>query len=198
MKKGDKRLILILVLIVIVGAAITLLPMGETPAAKAEETATTEQEVEPTYENTTLVKVDDEVPDFTVEMTDGTTVSMSELRNKVVLITFFSTTCQPCLNEMQRVQTGIIDKYCDLGLVFLPISRGEDKATVEAFLKKNGYTFPVGLDTDKSVYNKFATQGIPRNFLINRQGVVVESSLGYEAEEFDALCELIKMTLMAR
>lgn len=202
MKKGDKRLLIILVLIVIVGAAITLLPMGEIQP-KADSAEATEQKAETadeeaTIEETTLINVDDNAPDFTVEMSDGSTVSMSELRGQVVLVTFFATTCPPCLNELQRVQTAIIDPFCNRGLKFLPISRGEDKATVEAFLKKNGYTFPVGIDTDGSTYNKFATKYIPRNFLINRQGVVVEASVGYDTEEFDALCKLINMTLMAR
>ncbi len=182
MKKGNSKLILLVALLVAVGAIIMFLP-------------TTQETVE---ENIAAVAVDDDAPAFSVEMTSGETITLESLRGKVVLLNFWATWCPPCREELKRVQEDIIDRFQDRDLVFIPISRGEERATVEAFLESNGYTFPVGLDTDQSIYNSYAKEYIPRNYLINRHGVVVEATIGYEAEEFDQLLQKIEMTLNAR
>ena len=63
------------------------------------------------------------------------------------------------------------------------------RAKVAEFRNKMGYSFPMGLDIDQSVFKKFATNYIPRNFLVGRDGTVVKVSVGYDEAEF---AELIK------
>jgi hypothetical protein len=58
-----------------------------------------------------------------------------------------------------------------------------------------GYTFPMGLDSDSTLYRKYAKTYIPRNFLIDKSGRVVKASVGYNAEEFDELIKLIDKTI---
>ena len=67
--------------------------------------------------------------------------------------------------------------------------------TVEAFREKTGYTFPMGLDSARTVYDRYATDYIPRNFLIDKQGKVILATVGYDDEEFDALIRTIEKTL---
>ena len=128
-----------------------------------------------------------EAPDFTVEMIDGSKVTLSELRGKVVLLNFWATWCPPCREELSHVQQQVIDRFAGEEFVFLPISRGEERAAVEAFRAKTGYAFPMGLDTDETIYKRYATRFIPRNFLIDRTGRVVKATVGYDDEEFAEL-----------
>lgn len=144
------------------------------------------------------VKVGDKVPQFTVTMVDGTTVNIADLRGKVVLLNFWATWCPPCRAEFKRVPQEIVERFKGEDFVFLPISRGEDKATVEAFLKKEGYTFAAGLDPDQKIFKLFAEKSIPRNFLIDRKGVVVESEMGYSPELFDHLVKSIDKTIKSK
>ena len=78
------------------------------------------------------------------------------------------------------MQTGILDPFAGTDLVVIPISRGETRATVESFIHKMGYTFPVGIDENKSIYLKYATNYVPRSFVIDREGKVVYSVAGYD------------------
>ncbi len=189
--KDNKRLIILLALIVVVGAAIYLLPTPEPATPQTEEVATPE----PTA---TGVAVDDDAPNFEVTLTSGETLTLESLRGKVVLLNFWATWCPPCREELKRVQSDLIDAFEGRDFVFLPISRGEQRDVVVEFLKTNGYTFAAGLDPEQKIYDAYATEYIPRNYLINRHGVVVEATVGYEPEEFDELLKVINMTLNAR
>ena len=79
--------------------------------------------------------------------------------------------------------------------MFLPISRGEKKATVEAFRKQNSYTFPMGLDPQQAIYKKYASNYIPRNFVVGKDGKVIYVSVGYTPEEFGEMVETIAKAL---
>lgn len=186
-KKSNKSLWLMLALIAVIIAVLLLLPScGNRNAKKGAETDT---------ESTTLVKAGETAPDFTVELVDGSQLSLKELRGKVVLLNFWATWCPPCRQELTRVQKDIIDRFAGKEFVFLPVSRGEKRETVEAFREKTGYTFPMGLDSARTVYDRYASNYIPRNFLIDKEGKVVLATVGYDDEEFDALIRTIEKTL---
>lgn len=140
----------------------------------------------------THVSVGDYVPEFTVEMFDGKKIDITSLRGKVVLINFWATWCPPCREELKHVQTDIIDRFKDNDFVFIPISRGETRETVEEFRTKNGYTFPMGLDPKQKIFNLFASNAIPRNFVIGKDGKIVASEIGFDPEEFKGLIEEIQ------
>ena len=174
-------------MIVLVSALIALLIFW-TPEASA-------QTAQPSVESTTIVKEGAQAPDFTVEMFDGTKVTLSELKGKVVLVNFWATWCPPCRNELARVEKEIIERFKGQEFVFLPISRGESKDKVAEFRNKMGYTFPMGLDTTQAIFKKYATNYIPRNFLVDRDGKVVKASVGYDDAEFEALVKLIEQEI---
>lgn len=60
---------------------------------------------------TTLVKLSETVPDFNYELSPGKSISISNLKGKTVLITFFATWCGPCRKELPHIQSDIYNKY---------------------------------------------------------------------------------------
>lgn len=142
--------------------------------------------------SSTIVKEGAEAPSFTVKMLDGSSVTLDELRGKVVLLNFWATWCPPCRMEFTRVQEDIIDRFAGRDFVFLPVSRGEQPEVVADFMDTMGYTFPVGIDPDKKIFSLYATESIPRNFMIDKDGKVVMSSIGYTEEAFDEMIDFIE------
>lgn len=144
---------------------------------------------------TTRAKQGTLAPDFTVEMIDGSRITLADLRGKVVLVNFWATWCPPCREELKYVQADIIDRFKGKDFVFIPISRGETRRAVEDFRKRTGYEFPMGLDPDQSIFGKFASNYIPRNFLIDRKGRIVLATVGFEKAEFVQLVKTIETTI---
>ena len=193
-KANNRMLVILLALIAVVCVALWYADKVEREgkaAAAAEQPADEAAEAAAA----TLAGEGTEAPDFTVEMIDGSKVALSELRGKVVLLNFWATWCPPCRQELARVQSDVIDRFAGRDFVFLPISRGETHQTVAAFREKTGYSFPMGLDPSQTVYDRYASNYIPRNFVIDRNGKVVLASVGYDAEEFDEMIKTIEKTL---
>ena len=140
-----------------------------------------------TAEETTLVKIGQQAPDFTAEMTDGSRIRLSELRGKVVLLTFWDPECPTCRREMTEAQSRIVERMKSAGVNYLPISRGYDKKTITDFCKNNGYTFPVGIDPNKEIYGLYATKFVPRSFIIDKGGVIRYIYVEYELDKLEEI-----------
>ena len=184
-KKSTLSMVVMAILAIVLCAALLF---GGSLTAKAQNNR-------PTPEQATLVKEGQKAPAFEVQMFDGSVVKLADLKGKVVLLNFWATWCPPCRAELARVEKDIIEKFKGKPFVFIPVSRGENKATVAAFREKMGYTFPMGLDTDGRVYAEYAQTYIPRNFLIDKQGNVVKASVGYDEAEFAELVKLIEQEI---
>ena len=66
---------------------------------------------------------------------------------------------------------------------------------MEEFRKSTGYGFPMGLDPEQNIYRLYASNYIPRNFLIDRDGKIVLASVGYDTDEFAELIKTIEKTI---
>ena len=193
-KANNRMLVILLALIAVVCVALWYADKVEREgkaAAAAEQPADEAAEAAAA----TLAGEGTEAPDFTVEMIDGSKVALSELRGKVVLLNFWATWCPPCREELSHVQAEILDRFAGKDFVMLPVSRGERRETVERFIDKTGYTFPVGLDADQSIFRKYATNYIPRNFLIGADGRVIYVSVGYDEADFGEMIRKIDEAL---
>jgi peroxiredoxin len=117
---------------------------------------------------------------FTLTALDGKTYNLDALRGKVVLLNFWATWCPPCRREMPDMEK-LYQRYSEKGLVVLAVS-DEKRETVEGFLQKQSYTFPILLDPERKVNTAFGIEGIPNSFLFDRQGKLVSQSIDMRTE----------------
>jgi peroxiredoxin len=121
-------------------------------------------------------------PDFSLPALDGTTVRLSDYRGKVVLIDFWSTTCNPCLAEMPHI-VDLYKKQKDRGLVVLAISRDgpESRAQVSSTAHEREMIFPVLLDEETTVSAQYNPKGeLPFSVLVGKDGSVTWKRAGYQ------------------
>ena len=119
--------------------------------------------------------------DFSLESLDGKTVSLSSYKGKVVLLSFWATWCGPCKQEMPAMEK-LYQKLKGQGFEVLAVDMMEDKATVSAFVKTSGYTFPVLLDKTGEVggNDMYAARAIPTNYVVDKTGKIVGRKIGID------------------
>ena len=141
-----------------------------------------------------IVKVGQVAPDFTVTLTDGRTVTLSDFRGRVVMLQFTASWCGVCRKEMPFIEKDIWQKHkSDPDFMLMCIDRDEPLNKVIAFCKSTGVTYPLGLDPGADIFAKYALRqaGITRNVLIDKEGRIVMLTSLYNPEEFSALVKKI-------
>lgn len=142
---------------------------------------------------TTVVKKGQKVPEFSFTDGNGKTRSISELKGKVVMITFFATWCGPCRQELPKVQSDIYNKYKDNNdFELLIFGREHSQKEVNNFKVAQGFTMPLYADKNRSIYSLFAEKYIPRNFVVDKNGLIVLCESGFNEEKFSELKTLIQ------
>ena len=124
-------------------------------------------------------------PDFTLRNLKKKEVTLSKLQGKVVLINFWATWCQPCMAEMPHLQA-MYEELKDQGFEILSVSIDEarDASKVKPLIRRGKYTFPVLLDKKTQVAPLyFPDKNVPYNALVDREGNLVWSKLGYTPGE---------------
>lgn len=144
-----------------------------------------------------LTKVGERMPAFTVKEISGKTFSMAQERGKVVVVNFWATWCPPCRVEMPRLETEIWDKYKgNPNFVMVAIARQQTDAKIAAFKKEHPeFTYPLAFDPQRKVYAKFAAAGIPRSYVVGKDGKILFQSLGYEKGEVAKLDAAVQKAL---
>jgi thiol-disulfide isomerase/thioredoxin len=105
---------------------------------------------------------------------DGTTVDVSKLRGKVVLVDFWATWCGPCVEEVPEI-VDIYQKYHAKGFEVVGISLDQDKDTMLAFTKEHGMTWPQYFDGegwDNKISKSFGIGAIPAMWLLDKKGML--------------------------
>jgi len=141
----------------------------------AEQAAGREKQLD----ESSVLKVGDPAPEFTLTMTDDKEFSMSEARGDVVLINFFATWCGPCRLELPHIQQIWEARKGNPRFRLLVIGREETMETVKLFCEENGFTFPAAPDPDRVVYSMFAHDLIPRTLVISPEGTIIFSQVGF-------------------
>ena len=119
------------------------------------------------------------MPDFRAELTDGTTVTLSELlaAKEVVVLNLFATWCGPCQGEFPEMEA-VYQQYKDkMEIVALSAYEGDDMDTLRQFKEEMGMTFPVG-QAGADITDNIEIPGYPTTLVIDRNGQVAYYGVG--------------------
>ncbi len=141
-----------------------------------------------------LVKVGDQAPDFSMQLTNGKTVKLSGLKGKVVMLQFTASWCSVCRKEMPFIEKDIWLRHkTNPNFSLMAIDRDEPRETVLKFAKAIPISYPIGLDPHADIFAKYAVReaGITRNVIIDKTGKIVFLTRLYDVAEFTKMVKVI-------
>ena len=118
-------------------------------------------------------------PDFTLETTKGTQISLSDFRGQAILVNFWASWCPPCRAEMPSMEN-VYREYQDKGFVVLAINVTHQDNLNDAadFVKEQGFTYPILLDEMGIASQEYQLRSLPTSFFIDREGIIQQVTLG--------------------
>jgi thiol-disulfide isomerase/thioredoxin len=102
---------------------------------------------------------------------------LEDYRGKVLFLNLWATWCGPCRVEMPSMEK-LYQRFRGKGLEILAVNIQEQKADVEAFMRRNKLTFPAALDQDGRIAGQYGVMGIPTSYILDRQGRVILRLVG--------------------
>jgi thiol-disulfide isomerase/thioredoxin len=107
---------------------------------------------------------------------DGEAFDGVMVKDKYVLVTLWSTWCPYCDKENPSIQE-LYEKYAGSGFTVLTISLGEEEGTVKEYMGSKGYTFPVLMDREEKLKERYAPRR-PRSYVVDSRGNIVREIRG--------------------
>jgi len=145
-------------------------------------------------ENPDIVKIGDKIPSFKIESNKGE-ISSADFKGKIVLVNFFATWCPSCVKELPQLQEKIWKRYKDnSNFELLVIGREHSEQELEKFTKDK-YTMPFYPDEGRKIYQLFAENTIPRNYIVDKEGKIVYMLTGFTEDDFNEMLKVLDKLL---
>jgi peroxiredoxin len=119
-------------------------------------------------------------PAFSLPSRSGDTVSLAQLKGKVVMLNFWASWCGPCRQEMPLLDQ-MHKRYSALGFTLVGVNVDTDSKDAEEWLSKTPVSFPVVFDRESKVSKLYDVSAMPSTVFIDRQGNVRYLHRGYKA-----------------
>ncbi len=132
-------------------------------------------------------------PDFTLPAQSGT-VSLHDLRGKVVYVDFWASWCGPCRQSFPWMSS-MYDKYKKDGLVVVAVNLDKDVNLAGSFIQEFTPPFTIAFDPAGKTAEAFGVAAMPSSFIVDRTGTIVYAHEGFEQSKSKAIEDKIKEAL---
>ena len=145
-----------------------------------------------------LLQPSENVPEFSMKLTDGTTVSSKDWKGKVVMLQFTASWCGVCRQEMPHIEKEIWEQHKNNpNFVLIGIDRDEPLDVVKRYASDMHITYPLALDPGANIFGLFADKkaGVTRNVIIGKDGKIAFMTRLFKMDEFNEMKKVIDSLL---
>jgi len=115
--------------------------------------------------------------DFTLPLLNGTNITLSQFKGKVVFLNFWATWCGPCRSEMPSIEA-VYQNLKNKGLEILAVNLGDSKNKVSSFMNEYKLSFTAVLDEKDITGSYYNVRAIPTTYIIDRRGLIIARLVG--------------------
>ncbi|NOY49089.1 MAG: TlpA family protein disulfide reductase [Chlorobi bacterium] len=136
-----------------------------------------------------IVNIGDKPGNIQFNLTDGNTLHLHDLRDKIVVLQFTASWCSVCRKEMPHLEKEVWQRFKNEGFILIGIDFDEPLEKVLAFKKQMKTTYPMALDPDALIFQEFAHKraGVTRNVVIDKNGKIAYLTRLYDRNEFEGM-----------
>jgi peroxiredoxin len=134
-------------------------------------------------------------PKLELPAVDGTTIRLSDLRGKVVLVDFWASWCIPCKASFPALD-GLYRELHDRGLEVLAVNVDERRRDADAFLAGRSPAMTVLFDPRGAMPSAFNVRAMPSSAVIDRAGNIRFTHEGYSNKTLESYRREIAMLLV--
>ncbi len=121
------------------------------------------------------VSVGTAAKDFNVTDIKGKKYTLSELKGKVVVMSFWFVECKPCVMEMPELNA-LVQQFKDDEVVFIGVATN-DKKQLKQFLKTTAFDYHI-IPSAQTLINEYSISAFPTNIVIDQNGIIQYSVMG--------------------
>ena len=115
--------------------------------------------------------------EFSLELLDGTAITLAGLRGKVVMLDFWASWCPPCRQEAPTLAQ-VYRELQGQPVEFVGIDIWDRWEDAQGFIDRFNVPYPNGIDSKGSIAIDYGVRGIPEKFFVDREGTVVKKFVG--------------------
>ena len=183
MKKNLKLIITIIIVVVLfVGALILYNTLSEDYAPDTLAESPSQSESSDKESNKKDENVDYSAPDFVVENSKGSEVTLSSYFGKPIVLNLWASWCSPCKMEMPYFEEAYKENE-DIQFMMVNMTSGDYMGDAKDLIKEEGYTFPVFYDIYGEAATVYGASSLPMTIFIDKNGDLVTYAVGALTKE---------------
>ncbi len=132
----------------------------------------------------------EKVPDFRLPDQNNRDVTLQSILGKgPILIDFWASWCNPCKRAMPLIND-LANAYDSLTVVFISLDAAKDIGKAKSFLQSKKFNAISLFDSDKVFAKKLNVNNVPHTFILNQEGEIVHSHVGFgpgTEKEYEAI-----------
>lgn len=124
-----------------------------------------------------IVEAGQSAPDFRITTDDGKQISLNDFGGKILVLNFWATWCQPCIDEIPSLDE-FTREMKGQGVVVLGVSVDRNERIYKSFLQQASPAFLTARDPQTDISASYGTFRYPETYIINRDGKVLQKHIG--------------------